>query len=806
MVFTKAAVLKLPESKGRMYAEDPVEMARVSGSLQEIIQADTVYFKDGTGMPWKSIQPVEDGWFQDDALAGGYAYAEYDSDREQIVLLEAMTHQMVFVNGEPRIGNRYQYKEQFESWEPKCNYSFVPVKLRKGTNEFLFRCRRGILKARLHFSGSGQFLNPFDVTIADMVVNRPGILTGSMIVVNASDLPASDLKIGARLSGENEVIRPLPTLGPLEFRKLPFSWETAGKPAAGDTPLQIRLYKDMNSQLIVLDESEIQIRTVGEDDIIRNTFTSRIDGSIQYYAVNPASDSSNSPKALFFSMHGASVEAINQAGAYSPKTWGHVVAPTNRRPFGYNWEDWGRLDALEVFDLAFQEYRIDPEKVYLTGHSMGGHGTWIHGASYPDRFAALGPSAGWLSFWSYRVKDMEPVTEPILELILRSTHPSHTMELAENYSSQGVYILHGADDDNVPAEQAHQMTGKLEEFHHDFIFHEQPDVGHWWDLSDDPGADCVDWPQMFDFFSRHIRPENDQVRAISFTTASPGVSAKHYWAEIYGQNIPFGFSRIHLEQNPNTRRFTGTTENVSLLRLDTDVLSGTGPVQVYLDDTELEIDSPPPFLWLSSQSGNWKQTDVPDPGHKGPHRYGPLKDAFRNHFIMVVGTQGTDSENQWAWQKARFDAETFWYQGNGSVRILKDTAFNPEDFPTENIILYGNSETNAAWNSLLSGCPVDVRQSQIRIGRKKLKGTDLAVLFAYPRDRSNDALVAVVGGTGLTGMRLTDLRSYLYAGTAYPDLVVMDPRILNGDAEGVLGAGYFGPDWRIKTGEFIWTD
>ena len=57
-----------------------------------------------------------------------------------------------------------------------------------------------------------------------------------------------------------------------------------------------------------------------------------------------------SKPALFLSVHGASVEATNQARAYAQKDWGHLVAPTNRRPYGFSWEDWGRMDALEVLE------------------------------------------------------------------------------------------------------------------------------------------------------------------------------------------------------------------------------------------------------------------------------------------------------------------------------------------------------------------------------------------------------------------------------------------------------------------------
>jgi len=34
-----------------------------------------------------------------------------------------------------------------------------------------------------------------------------------------------------------------------------------------------------------------------------------------------------------------------------------LVAPTNRRPYGYDWEDWGRADALEVLEAEAREDR-----------------------------------------------------------------------------------------------------------------------------------------------------------------------------------------------------------------------------------------------------------------------------------------------------------------------------------------------------------------------------------------------------------------------------------------------------------------
>ncbi len=50
--------------------------------------------------------------------------------------------------------------------------------------------------------------------------------------------------------------------------------------------------------------------------------------------------------------------------------------------------------AVAILDAVLKEYKIDKDRQYLTGISMGGYGTWSLAAAYPDRWAAIAPVCG----------------------------------------------------------------------------------------------------------------------------------------------------------------------------------------------------------------------------------------------------------------------------------------------------------------------------------------------------------------------------------------------------------------------------
>jgi hypothetical protein len=311
---------------------------------------------------------------------------------------------------------------------------------------------------------------------------------------------------------------------------------------------------------------------------------------------------------------------------------------------------------------------------------------------------------------------------------------------------------------------------------------------------------------MFDFFARHARPGKERVRIVDFYTASPGISSRNNWLEIWQQIRPLQISHVHMQFDPGKKRYFGTTENVARMALE---IISPGPelyYRVMLDGDTLEVTplGPGERIWLARDGGHWHQSAVPDPVEKSPARYGTFKDAIRHHVVFVVGTHGTTAENRWAAAKARYDAEAFWYQGNGSVDILTDDEFDPVQYADRGVVIYGNSTTNSAWDKLLTDVPVKVERGKVSFAGKTFSGNDLAVLFTWPRKDSETASVAVVAGSGITGMRMTDIRPYMYAGFALPDLVIFSSEIMKKGVNGVKVAGFFGNDWSVSQGEFAW--
>jgi hypothetical protein len=554
-----------------------------------------------------------------------------------------------------------------------------------------------------------------------------------------------------------------------------------------------------------LAETDVELAVVCHTDIHLRTFRSRVDGSVQPYAVRPAAvpvEQTAAAPGIILTLHDAGVSCTEHIPHYASSSWAHVVAPQGRRPYGFDWEGWGRIDAREALADAIAKYHGDPRRVYLTGESMGGHGVWHLGVTYPESFAAIGPSDGWISFWSYG-GGMPATKNPIgvEALMLRSYSISDTLQLLTNLASTGVYVLHDPAEVAVPVEQARFLRQQLAEFHPNFVYYESTAA------ENPPDDKDFDSARMMEFFKYSERPEVQRLPSVDFTTADPGISAECDYLIIDAQVKQRVPSRVNLQQHVGDRTFVGTTDNVARLAIRVDHLPADQPIDVSLDDqshTGLPWPKESGLLWFKHDGGRWIAADSPSPQLKGRKRSGTFSAAIDHGVHFVYGTQGSEEENRCAEAKARLDAETFYYRAGGAIEVLPDVCFNAADDVDRSVILYGNAETNAAWTKLLWDSPVSIQRGSVRVGDRTETGEDMAVLFVRPRAGSEFALVGVVGGTGPAGMRLTHRLRWYVSGVTYPDLMVLGPKVLTDGNSDVRVWGYFGTDWSLADAEIAW--
>ncbi|MEP7251820.1 MAG: alpha/beta hydrolase-fold protein [Ginsengibacter sp.] len=795
--FKKGLMASVPAHYGReAIVTDQLAYRLYSSSLQT--PAEGAAFgtdEDGDAVTWQVVAAdslnrlrplVRPERRQGRRFGGAYVYLTYNSAKETTALLNIKGNSFVFVNGVLHTGDPYG-----------SGWLYLPVELKKGLNEFYVHAGYQTI-ASLIFPAKSIMINTEDATTPSVVLSHDNdSLRAAIVILNTTSKELKGLQIKSKIEGE-EMKSMVPEISALSSRKVSFAFSGKQISKEGKYACHIKLL----SKGKILDEKDLTIDAVNPSDHYSETFTSDIDGSLQYYAVTPETPSPKPGEALFLSVHGAGVEAIGQARAYHSKDWGTLVAATNRRPRGFNWEDWGRLDALEVLNIAKKEFQPDPKHIYLTGHSMGGHGTWFLGATYPDRWAAIGACSGYPTLKGYGSADglvPDSSKSEMEQMLLRAGNQSDVIQLAHNYKAFGVYILHGDSDKVVPVTYAREMRQVLGEFHADFTYYEYPGGEHWF------GDQSVDWKPLFDFFKLHQIPDDSLVNAIDFTTASPGISSHDHWVSILQQSNPLQFSRISLLRDRAKNTIAGTTENIHLLKFDLGDFTAGTKVQINLDSNLITytVQGDSDSLFLSYENSKWMLAKAQGSYEKNPNRYGTFKEAFNHRMIFVYGASGTKTETQLNFEKAKYDAETWYYRGNGALDIISDKDYSPAKYAGRNVIIYGNANNNAAWKNLLSDCPIQVTNNNIKAGDKTYKGDDLAAYFVWPMKNHPMNSVGVIAGTGINGMKAANANQYFAGASGFPDFMIFRLGMLQSGANGVEMSGFFDNDWKLSNQQSV---
>ena len=146
-----------------------------------------------------------------------------------------------------------------------------------------------------------------------------------------------------------------------------------------------------------------------------------------------------------------------------------VIAPKESGEY----EFWATDEMVNTIMMLLDEVQsvlsVDPNRIYLTGGSAGGNGTWSIGVRYPERFAALAPVMGYYG-WP-------------------PTVPENICDLAK----VPVWAFHGAEDEIIPLEAEQKLVDALKACGGDVQFTIFPGVGH------ELNSEQVYTPELYDW-------------------------------------------------------------------------------------------------------------------------------------------------------------------------------------------------------------------------------------------------------------------------------------------------------------------
>lgn len=149
-----------------------------------------------------------------------------------------------------------------------------------------------------------------------------------------------------------------------------------------------------------------------------------------------------------------------------------VVSPVSRH---YGWWEPKELIGL-IRDDILKKYQVDEERIYMTGLSMGGFGTWNMAAEFPSVFAAIAPVCG----------GGDPKND-------------------HKYRHMPIWCFHGAKDNVVHIDNSQNIVDAARVYNPGIKFTVYPEIDH------DSWTPAYDTDELYDWFLQHKRFRYEQV-------------------------------------------------------------------------------------------------------------------------------------------------------------------------------------------------------------------------------------------------------------------------------------------------------
>lgn len=162
-----------------------------------------------------------------------------------------------------------------------------------------------------------------------------------------------------------------------------------------------------------------------------------------------------------------------------------VIFPQAHADGKPGWHDEAGRAALMAVDKAIAEFSGDPKRVYLTGYSAGGNGSWYLASKYPDRFAAAAIICAFITEFRGRTSNV------LYPALIPASEGDPYGALAKRVAHLPIWIFHGDADPTVSVEESRKMFSALKAIGANVQYTEFPGVKH------DAWTPTYDKPELF---------------------------------------------------------------------------------------------------------------------------------------------------------------------------------------------------------------------------------------------------------------------------------------------------------------------
>jgi pimeloyl-ACP methyl ester carboxylesterase len=401
-----------------------------------------------------------------------------------------------------------------------------------------------------------------------------------------------------------------------------------------------------------------------------------VDGSVQPYAlVIPDSYDGKKPVRLDLILHGRN-DHLNEVRFIAAHEGNKAIPPAQdfiqlevfgRGNNAYRWA--GETDVFEALESVCARYRIDDKRIVLRGFSMGGAGVWHLGLHYPDRWAAVEAGAGFTETKKYaNLGKLTPQQEAGLRIYDSVLYAANT---------RMVPFVGYAGDRDPQLQASINIRDQLEAEKIEppkLLFLMGPNTEHKWH----PDS-LAESNRFIDAILSEPRHEPDHVRFVTYTTTYH----RCYWVSIEGMGRLYTRAEVDATRVGDEARVT--TTNISRLKLD-------GVKHAVIDGQAVDVAS---VGMLALVDGKWRVAGGLRRA-KRPGLQGPIDDAFRDAFMVVLPTGKPASKRSGEITKRLFDLFNFEWSKymRGDLRVKKDTEVTEDDIERYHLVAFGDESSN----------------------------------------------------------------------------------------------------------------